>query len=426
MTEAPKKKKPWLAKSDKNEKNEKSEKLPTKTEKSQLRNEKSHSKIERNQLDTWFGTKKKEKGRGSGGQLPRPHSESDFNEVAEQEFFVEQLDADETFLNEKFEEMLNDMNLSEEKKEPLRLQPTMNKKMMLINHYKGSSAQDNCSKFSKPADYIQYLSTPDLSVNKLYGCVESLRIALTNNPLSWVQEFGTKGLKQVLSILNECYRNDNRYDRIQSECIRCLKAIMNNTDGIKMMFDHKEALTILARSLDPSKPNVMQQAVQVLAAVCLIPPVGHERVLEAITMTGEIKGRERFQQVVQGLMVKSHPSLIVGCLQLINAIVATPDDMEFRLHLRNEIMRAGLIDVLEGLENDASGDLLVQVKIFNDHKEEDYYEFVQRFDNVRLELDDINDCFEVIKNLVMDSSAEPYLLSILQHLLFIRDDALIR
>jgi hypothetical protein len=57
-------------------------------------------------LDTWFGTKKKEKGRGGGGQLPRPHSESDFNEVAEQEFFVEQLDADETFLNEKFEEML--------------------------------------------------------------------------------------------------------------------------------------------------------------------------------------------------------------------------------------------------------------------------------------------------------------------------------
>jgi hypothetical protein len=37
----------------------------------------------------------------------------------------------------------------------------------------------------------------------------------------------------------------------------------------------------------------------------------------------------------------------VGCLQLINAIVSTPDELEFRLHLRNEIMRAGLIDVLE-------------------------------------------------------------------------------
>ena len=57
-------------------------------------------------MDTWFGTKKKERGRGGGSQLPRPHSESDFNEVEEQESFVEQLGADEKFLNEKFEEML--------------------------------------------------------------------------------------------------------------------------------------------------------------------------------------------------------------------------------------------------------------------------------------------------------------------------------
>jgi hypothetical protein len=78
---------------------------------------------------------------------------------------------------------------------------------------------------------------------------------------------------------------------------------MNNTDGIKLVFGNKEALTILACSLDTTKPSVMQQAVQVLAAVSLIPPLGHESVLEAITMTGEIKGFERFQQVVQGLSV---------------------------------------------------------------------------------------------------------------------------
>lgn len=97
------------------------------------------------------------------------------------------------------------MNLSEEKKEPLRQQSEAKKKEMLVLHYEGSM-QGNRSKFDKPADYIQYLAQPDLSVNKIYSCVESLRIALTNNPLSWVQEFGTKGLKQVLATLNECYR----------------------------------------------------------------------------------------------------------------------------------------------------------------------------------------------------------------------------
>lgn len=79
-------------------------------------------------------------------------------------------------------------------------------------------------------------------------------------------------------------------------------------------------------------------------------------------------------------------------------------------------------------ETEQAGDeqLGVQLKVFIDHKEEDYYELLQRFDNVRLDVDDVNDCFEVVKNLVMDSPAEPYLLSILQHLLFIRDDTLIR
>lgn len=41
-------------------------------------------------------------------------------------------------------------------------------------------------------------------------------------------------------------------------------------------------------------------------------------------------------------------------------------------------------------------------------------------------MDDMNDCFEVLKNIAVETSAEPYLLSILQHLLYIRDDHLFR
>lgn len=99
----------------------------------------------------------------------------------------------------------DDMNLTEEKKEPLRSLPLEKKKSMLKMHYKGS-LHETKNKFDKPDDYINYLSTPDLSVSKRYACIESLRVALTNNPLSWVQDFGTKGLQQVLVNLNECFR----------------------------------------------------------------------------------------------------------------------------------------------------------------------------------------------------------------------------
>ncbi|XP_011879316.1 PREDICTED: protein diaphanous isoform X2 [Vollenhovia emeryi] len=380
-------------------------------------------------LDTWFGRPKKSvrgggpRGYSGSNTMPRPHSGDDINELEQQRSIIERMD--EETVNDRFEEMLANMNLTEEKKEPLRQQSESKKKEMLVLHYKGS-IQDNRSKFDKPADYIQYLAQPDLSVNKIYNCIESLRIALTNNPLSWVQEFGTKGLKQVLATLNECYRNDNRYERIQYECIRCLKAIMNNTVGIKEMLAHHEALTIVARSLEPTKPSVMSEAVKLLGAVCLISSDSHKKVLDAVTMNGEFKGRERFLPIVQGLMNKKNENLRVVCLQLINSIISSAEDLDFRLHLRNEVMRVGLADILEMLEKDESEDLATHLKIFNDHKEEDYEEFVQRFDNVRLELDDVNDCFEVVKNMVMDTSAEPYFLSILQHLLFIRDDALVR
>ncbi|KAJ8687905.1 hypothetical protein QAD02_023700 [Eretmocerus hayati] len=377
-------------------------------------------------LDTWFGRPKKS-GRGGGynqNTMPRPNSGDDFNEIEQQRCMIERMDEETT--NDKFEELLTNMNLTEEKKEPLRRQSEIKKKEMLILHYKGSLS-DSRNKFDKPADYIQYLSQPDLSINKIHNCIESLRIALTNNPLSWVQEFGTKGLKQVLVILNECYRNDSRYERIQYECIRCLKAIMNNTVGIKEILAHHEALTIVARSLEPSKPSVMCEAVKLLGAVCLISSDSHKKVLDAITMNGEFNGRDRFQPIVQGLMNKQNENLRVVCLQLINSIISSAEELDFRLHLRNEIMRAGLADILETLEgDDESEDLTRHLKIFNEYKDEDYEEFVQRFDHVRLELDDVNDCFEVVKNMVMDTVAEPYFLSILQHLLFIRDDALIR
>ncbi|XP_015517192.1 protein diaphanous isoform X3 [Neodiprion lecontei] len=387
-------------------------------------------------LDTLFGRPKKTgRGGGVGGgmshnTIPRPNSGDDFSEIEQQASIIERMD--EETMNDKFEDMLNDMNLTEEKKAPLRQQPDMNKRKMLVMHCKGS-IQENRSKFDKPADYIQYLAQPELSVNKIYNCIESLRIALTNNPLSWVQEFGTKGLRQVLATLNECYRNaficydsDNRYERIQYECIRCLKAIMNNTVGIKEMLAHHEALTIVARSLEPTKPAVMYEAVKLLGAVCLISSDSHKKVLDAITMNGEFKGKERFLPIVQGLVNKKNENLRVVCLQLINSIISSAEDLDFRLHLRNEIMRVGLADLLIPLEKDTSEDLANHLKILKEHKEEDYEEFVQRFDNVRLELDDVNDCFEVAKNMVMDTPAEPYFLSILQHLLFIRDDALVR
>ncbi|XP_062531372.1 protein diaphanous isoform X2 [Bombyx mori] len=387
-----------------------------------------HEKAKSGFLDTWFGRPKKA---GAGidrgydtvprGAEPRTEDEEP-NATAE---YTSKIDAlDDNQLHRRFEEMLSDMNLNEEKKEPLRKYSRDQKKKMLVA-YKFVNTQEGRSKFEKPSDYVAYLNQPELSVGKLHGCLENLRISLTNNPLSWIEDFGTKGIESLLTTLNLCYTNDSRYDRVQYECIRCLSAILNNTVGIRTMFDCREALPVLARSLDARKPHCALEAAKVLAAICLIPN-GHEKVLEAITMAGESSRKARFLPIVEGLESKSPESLKNGCMQLMNAIITEPEELEFRLHLRSEFMRTGLYDLIDELRAGAEGSRLIQVNVFDSHASADQDEFLAKFDDVRVDFNDSNECFELVKNLVIDTPAEPYLLSILQHLLFIRDDELIR
>lgn len=113
-----------------------------------------------------------------------------------------------------------------------------------------------------------------------------------------------------------------------------------------------------------------------------------------------------------------------ACLQFINAVIDRAEDFDYRVHLRNEIVRVGLIDCLDKLRN--SKEYAVQIQVFDNKCEEDADELASRFDNVKVDMEDISDCFEVLKNTTYDTPAEPYFLSILQHLLFIRDDHLIR
>ena len=42
------------------------------------------------------------------------------------------------------------------------------------------------------------------------------------------------------------------------------------------IIQHDEALTILSRTVDPSDPTTMLEAVRFLAAICLVPPDGSD------------------------------------------------------------------------------------------------------------------------------------------------------
>ncbi|KAF4085507.1 hypothetical protein AMELA_G00095880 [Ameiurus melas] len=111
-------------------------------------------------------------------------------------------------------------------------------------------------------------------------------------------------------------------------------------------------------------------------------------------------------------------------MQLINALVTSPDDLDFRIHLRNEFLRCGLKKILPELKE--TEELDIQLKVFNENKEEDSIELSHRLDDIRTEMDDLDEVYHILSNMVKDTGSESYFLSILQHLLLIRNDYYIR
>lgn len=74
----------------------------------------------------------------------------------------------------------------------------------------------------------------------------------------------------------------------------------------------------------------------------------HEKVLEGLTVSAEMKDMDRFDMIITGLGMGINLPLQVGCMQLVNAIICTPSDhLDYRLHLRNEFMRCGLQNMIK-------------------------------------------------------------------------------
>uniref|UniRef100_A0A8C1UV73 Diaphanous-related formin 2 n=1 Tax=Cyprinus carpio TaxID=7962 RepID=A0A8C1UV73_CYPCA len=314
-----------------------------------------------------------------------------------------------------FEKMMEDMNLNEERKAPL----------VIVHFPKGGlrNSKHECTLSSQ--EYVHELRS-GISEDKLLNCLESLRVSLTSNPVSWVNNFGHEGLGLLLDVLEKLLdkkQQENIDKKNQHKLIQCLKAFMNNKYGLQRILGDERSLLLLARAIDPKQTNMMTEIVKILSAVCII---GEENILDkilaAMTIAAERNNKERFAPIVEGLENHEAQQLQVACMQLINALVTSPDDLDFRIHLRNEFLRCGLKKILPELKE--TEELDIQLKVFNENKEEDSIELSHRLDDIRN--NSLDNVYHLLSNMVKDTGSESYFLSILQHLLLIRNDYYIR
>ncbi|XP_008323607.1 formin-like protein 2 isoform X2 [Cynoglossus semilaevis] len=151
-------------------------------------------------------------------------------------------------------------------------------------------------------------------------------------------------------------------------CIMCLRAIMNYQYGFNMVMSHPHAVNEIALSLNNRNQRTKALVLELLAAVCLVRG-GHEIILMAFDNFKTVCSESlRFEKLMEHFKNEDdNIDFLVACMQFINIVVHSVEDMNFRVHLQYDFTKLNLDDHLERLKNTESDRLQVQIQAYLDN-----------------------------------------------------------
>uniref|UniRef100_A0A3B4ZEI2 Formin-like protein 2 n=1 Tax=Stegastes partitus TaxID=144197 RepID=A0A3B4ZEI2_9TELE len=216
--------------------------------------------------------------------------------------------------------------------------------------------------------------------------LRELEISLRTNHIGWVREFlneENRGLDVLVEYLSFAHstlvtrsntlpsRRTLKNSRLVCKkddvhvCVMCLRAIMNYQYGFNMVMSHPHAVNEIALSLNNRNPRTKALVLELLAAVCLVRG-GHEIILSAFDNFKTVCSESmRFEKLMEHFKNEDdNIDFLVACMQFINIVVHSVEDMNFRVHLQYDFTKLNLDDHLEHTESDR---LQVQIQAYLDN-----------------------------------------------------------
>uniref|UniRef100_A0A3B4X968 Formin-like 2b n=1 Tax=Seriola lalandi dorsalis TaxID=1841481 RepID=A0A3B4X968_SERLL len=291
-------------------------------------------------------------------------------------------------LEERFSIALNSMNLPPDKVRLLRSYDNEKKWELICD-------QERFQVKNPPHTYIQKLRgflDPAVTRKKFRRRVQEstqtlreLEISLRTNHIGWVREFlneENRGLDVLVEYLSFASTLVTRSNTLPSRrtlknsrlvckkddvhvCIMCLRAIMNYQYGFNMVMSHPHAVNEIALSLNNRNPRTKALVLELLAAVCLVRG-GHEIILSAFDNFKTVCSESmRFEKLMEHFKNEDdNIDFLVACMQFINIVVHSVEDMNFRVHLQYDFTKLNLDEHLEHTESDR---LQVQIQAYLDN-----------------------------------------------------------
>ncbi|XP_044009291.1 disheveled-associated activator of morphogenesis 1 isoform X2 [Aphidius gifuensis] len=342
-------------------------------------------------------------------------------------------------LNKMFLELVDELDLTQANRQAVLALPA-NKKWQIYCSRKGNDTLDNgglrtTDLSGDPEDYINRIKViADATFNEdneelsnHMRQVEALKTALRTQPHSFVLRFieldGLNALLKVLGTIDV----EAAHSYLHTSVIGCLKALMNNSNGRAHVLAHPTAINTISQSLATENIKAKISVLEILGAVCLVPG-GHRKVLEGMLHFQQYHyERARFQSIINDLdknfgIYKDNLSLKTAIMSFINAVLNYGPGqvtLEFRLHLRYELLMLGIQPIIEKLRKYENETLDRHLDFFEMVRNEDEKELARKFEKEHVDTKSATAMFDLLRRKLSHTPAYCHLLSLLEHCLLL-------
>ncbi|KAL9555089.1 hypothetical protein MBANPS3_002512 [Mucor bainieri] len=327
--------------------------------------------------------------------------------------------------------------------------PSSSSSVIVSNTTENAIADKNSPDF-----YIDKFLEPDMR-GVTPRLVAHLAVSLRTMPLSWVRQFiESKGLQIITNVIGTLNKRDQKTEadlQMEVEILKCFKSLINNRWGAREVISHPECIYHIVLSLVSPPIQTRKLVCEILAFVCHVDlPKGQEIVLKGLDKLSEhlgefgrfdawlklldatLDGRGRMGSLVgasedvkrlagSGAPDNHLADFALSNMMLINSLVTVIEDVEVRVHLRNQMNASGLDAITDKMLDFNNEQLRRHINIYKQMSENDVDEIMEIYNETILtNMNDPRACFERILERVEGTRSYNFFLSALQHMLMIQ------
>ncbi|KAJ2466474.1 hypothetical protein EV174_006523, partial [Coemansia sp. RSA 2320] len=305
---------------------------------------------------------------------------------------------------------MDEMDLKDAQRLQMHQMSVPNKLKLLRQHRQLESFQMD-SRGNAPEYFYRYLTETDIRTLPKQMLVH-LRVCVSTQPVNWVKQFveiqGLEALSECLGILNHAGMRKGDDITKEMEIIKCIKSVVNIQWGAQDVLRYPTCVHNLCFSIDAPSLLTRRLISEILTYICYLNvPTGHATVLKGLdklqkfremqkrfepwmrALESAVDGRGRMGSKVGvseelrqlgGTADRDLTDYVLSSMIFINAVVGVSDDVEMRIHYRNQLYAAGLTRTLKKLRSGFDSPLIaLQINKFDKDAEQDHADVLELY-----------------------------------------------